>query len=59
MGIDASSQIIFTSGRAPGVGAEHVLTKVHVQFDDFPSDLMQAILLLIIFGLFILCNFNS
>uniref|UniRef100_A0A0D9XM37 RING-type domain-containing protein n=1 Tax=Leersia perrieri TaxID=77586 RepID=A0A0D9XM37_9ORYZ len=28
MGINASSQIIFTSGRAPGVGAEHVLTKV-------------------------------
>lgn len=30
MGIDASSQIILTSGRAPGIGAEHVLTKVHV-----------------------------
>ncbi|KAJ1296387.1 hypothetical protein BS78_01G296400 [Paspalum vaginatum] len=28
MGIDASSQIIFTSGRAPGVGAEHILTKI-------------------------------
>ncbi|XP_062201481.1 uncharacterized protein LOC133904010 [Phragmites australis] len=27
MGIDASTQIIFTSGRAHGVGAEHVLTK--------------------------------
>ncbi|BAF27124.2 Os10g0545600 [Oryza sativa Japonica Group] len=27
MGIDASSQIILTSGRAPGIGAEHVLTK--------------------------------
>ena len=30
MGIDASSQIILTSGRGPGVGAEHILTKVHV-----------------------------
>uniref|UniRef100_A0A0E0IVZ0 RING-type domain-containing protein n=1 Tax=Oryza nivara TaxID=4536 RepID=A0A0E0IVZ0_ORYNI len=28
MGIDASSQIILTSGRAPGIGAEHVLTKL-------------------------------
>ncbi|KAL6642752.1 hypothetical protein ACP70R_020933 [Stipagrostis hirtigluma subsp. patula] len=28
MGIDASSQFILTSGRAPGVGAEHVLTKI-------------------------------
>ncbi|CAN6288886.1 unnamed protein product [Urochloa humidicola] len=28
MGIDASSQIIFTSGRGPGVGAEHILTKI-------------------------------
>ncbi|AQL06337.1 Transposon protein [Zea mays] len=28
MGIDASSQIIFTSGRAHGVSAEHILTKV-------------------------------
>ncbi|XP_066389140.1 uncharacterized protein [Miscanthus floridulus] len=28
MGIDASSQIIFTSGRAHGVGAEHILTKI-------------------------------
>ncbi|KAM3409551.1 hypothetical protein ACQJBY_002078 [Aegilops geniculata] len=28
MGIDASSQIIVASGRAPGVSAEHVLTKI-------------------------------
>ncbi|KAG8092438.1 hypothetical protein GUJ93_ZPchr0012g20891 [Zizania palustris] len=28
MGIDASSQIIFISGRAPGAGVEHVLTKI-------------------------------
>uniref|UniRef100_A0A0A9HR44 Uncharacterized protein n=1 Tax=Arundo donax TaxID=35708 RepID=A0A0A9HR44_ARUDO len=28
MGIDASSQIILTSGRAHGVGAEQVLTKI-------------------------------
>ncbi|KAF0928580.1 hypothetical protein E2562_006025, partial [Oryza meyeriana var. granulata] len=28
MGIDAWNQIIFTSGRAPGISAEHVLTKV-------------------------------
>ncbi|KAL6906451.1 hypothetical protein ACP4OV_004052 [Aristida adscensionis] len=28
MGIDASNQLILTSGRAPGVGAEHVLTKI-------------------------------
>lgn len=30
MGIDASSQIIVASGRAPGVSAEHVLTKVQI-----------------------------
>lgn len=28
MGIDASNQIILASGRAPGVGGEHVLTKI-------------------------------
>ncbi|CAL4923649.1 unnamed protein product [Urochloa decumbens] len=28
MGIDASNQIIFTSGKGPGVGAEHILTKI-------------------------------
>jgi E3 ubiquitin-protein ligase RFWD3 len=33
MGIDASSQIIFTSGRGDGVGAEHILTKVHAETD--------------------------
>ncbi|TVU31798.1 hypothetical protein EJB05_23499 [Eragrostis curvula] len=28
MAIDASSQVILTSGRAPGVGPEHILTKI-------------------------------
>jgi len=35
MGIDASSKIIFTSGRAHGVGAEHILTKVQVLIEAF------------------------
>ncbi|XP_062205298.1 uncharacterized protein LOC133907302 isoform X2 [Phragmites australis] len=39
MGIDASSQIILTSGRAPGVGAEHVLTKISM----FAGQEMQKI----------------
>uniref|UniRef100_J3N4L6 RING-type E3 ubiquitin transferase n=1 Tax=Oryza brachyantha TaxID=4533 RepID=J3N4L6_ORYBR len=30
MGIDASNQIIFASGRAPGNGAEHVLLKINM-----------------------------
>ncbi|WVZ57536.1 hypothetical protein U9M48_007911 [Paspalum notatum var. saurae] len=39
MGIDASSQTIFTSGRAPGVGAEHILTKINM----FATHRMQKI----------------
>ncbi|RCV43978.1 hypothetical protein SETIT_9G337100v2 [Setaria italica] len=39
MGIDASSQIIFTSGRGPGVGAEHILTKINM----FARQRMQKI----------------
>lgn len=35
MGIDASSQIILTSGRAHGVSAEHILTKVQVLREAF------------------------
>lgn len=35
MGIDASSQIIFTSGRAHGVGTEYILTKVQVLISAF------------------------
>ncbi|PUZ40297.1 hypothetical protein GQ55_9G411800 [Panicum hallii var. hallii] len=44
MGIDASSQVILTSGRGPGVGAEHILTKISMfarqgmQKIDLPPD---------------------
>jgi len=44
MGIDASSQTILTSGRGPGVGAEHILTKISMfarqgmQKIDLPPD---------------------